>query len=594
MEEVHAEFFGYFLQQNKVRDFLAHNASGVGGSLMRVKPSTIRDFPFAYPKPPEQRRIVSEIEKQFTRVEAGVVGLQRVKANLKRYRAGVLKAACEEWPVVPGSEVYEVTSGFAFKSQDFAPAGVPVVKIANVSYGLYVDESPSFLPKNFFAEFPRFHVRPGDILLALTRPITNNQIKTCLYPQASPPALLNQRVAKLAPKKGILRGYLLAYLRSETFKAEVNARMPQTLQPNLSPRDLAEMPIPQYFTPRPLIAAMVEVVAPQPNQTICDPACGTGGFLLAAHDYIVKHGSLDRAQKKRLKSGSLFGIELVDSVARLCCMNLLLHGIGGDADTTDIPVTTKDALAGKHGEYEIVLANPPFGKKSSVTIVNDAGEQQKESLVINRDDFWASTSNKQLNFLQHIFTILKQHGRAAVVLPDNVLFEGGAGETIRRELLKQADVHTLLRLPTGIFYAQGVKANVLFFERKPAQEKAWTEKLWIYDLRTNKHFTLKENTLQRTDLDDFVKCYNPKNRHNRKESERFKGFTYEDLLKRDKVNLDIFWLKDESLEDSANLPSPHVIAEEITQDLEAALEQFSEIAEGLKPEQPKRRQNEKA
>src|SRR5262249_48297120 len=184
-----------------------------------------------------------------------------------------------------------------------------------------------------------------------------------------------------------------------------------------------------------------------------DPACGTGGFLLAAHDYIVKHYSLDRAEKKRLKSGTLFGIELVDSVTRLCAMNLLLHGIGGDAaspgdaasgDAAYIPVTTKDALAGKHGEYDIVLANPPFGKKSSVTIVNEAGESSKESLVINRDDFWASTSNKQLNFLQHIFTILKQHGRAAVVLPDNVLFEGGAGETIRRELLKQADVHTLL------------------------------------------------------------------------------------------------------------------------------------------------------
>jgi type I restriction enzyme M protein len=337
----------------------------------------------------------------------------------------------------------------------------------------------------------------------------------------------------------------------------------------------------QYFTPRPLIAAMVDVVAPEPKQTICDPACGTGGFLLAAHDYIVKHNPLDRAQKKRLKSGTLHGIELVDSVARLCCMNLLLHGIGGDADTTDIPVTTKDALAGKHGEYDMVLANPPFGKKSSVTIVNDAGEQQKESLVINRDDFWASTSNKQLNFLQHIFTILKQHGRAAVVLPDNVLFEGGAGETIRRELLKQADVHTLLRLPTGIFYAQGVKANVVFFERKPAQEKPWTEKLWIYDLRTNKHFTLKENTLQRTDLDDFVKCYNPKNRHNRKETDRFKSFTYDDLLKRDKVNLDIFWLKDDSLEDSANLPAPHVIAVEIAEDLEAALEQFRTISEDL-------------
>jgi len=337
----------------------------------------------------------------------------------------------------------------------------------------------------------------------------------------------------------------------------------------------------QYFTPRPLIAAMVDVIAPQPNQTICDPACGTGGFLLAAHDYLSKHHALDRAQKKKLKAGTLFGIELVDSVTRLCAMNLLLHGIGGESEN-DLPVVTKDALAGKHGEYEIVLANPPFGKKSSVTIVNEAGESSKESLIINRDDFWASTSNKQLNFLQHIFTILKQHGRAAVVMPDNVLFEGGAGETIRRELLKQADVHTLLRLPTGIFYAQGVKANVLFFDRKPAQEKPWTQKLWIYDLRTNLHFTLKENTLKRIDLDDFVKCYNPKNRHERKESERFESFTYEELTKRDKVNLDIFWLKDDALEESANLPAPEVIAQEITDDLEAALEQFSTITEDLK------------
>jgi type I restriction enzyme M protein len=336
----------------------------------------------------------------------------------------------------------------------------------------------------------------------------------------------------------------------------------------------------QYFTPRPLIAAMVDVVAPQPGQAICDPACGTGGFLLAAHDYLAKHHALDRAQKKKLKRGTFFGIELVDSVTRLCAMNLLLHGIGGESEE-DIPVVTKDALAGKHGEYEIVLANPPFGKKSSVTIVNAAGDSSRESLVINRDDFWATTSNKQLNFLQHIFTILKQHGRAAVVLPDNVLFEGGAGETIRRELLKQADVHTLLRLPTGIFYAQGVKANVLFFDRKPAQEKPWTEKLWIYDLRTNLHFTLKENTLKRTDLDDFVACYNPKNRHDRKESERFKSFTYEELTRRDKVNLDIFWLKDDALEESANLPAPEIIAADIAADLEAALEQFATIAEDL-------------
>jgi type I restriction enzyme M protein len=349
----------------------------------------------------------------------------------------------------------------------------------------------------------------------------------------------------------------------------------------------------QYFTPRPLIAAMVDAVRPEPGQAICDPACGTGGFLLAAHDYIARTPSLDKAQKKRLKSGTLFGIELVDSVTRLCAMNLLLHGIGSEADgqssDSGLPVTTKDALAGKHGEYDIVLANPPFGKKSSVTIVNEAGEQEKESLVINRDDFWASTSNKQLNFLQHIFTILKQHGRAAVVLPDNVLFEGGAGETIRRALLRQADVHTLLRLPTGIFYAQGVKANVLFFDRKPAQEKPWTQKLWIYDLRTNQHFTLKENPLKRTDLDEFVECYNAKNRHDRKpawsekkDKGRWRVYDYEELLKRDKVNLDIFWLKDEALEESANLPAPDVIAQEIADDLEAALEQFATITEDLK------------
>ena len=337
----------------------------------------------------------------------------------------------------------------------------------------------------------------------------------------------------------------------------------------------------QYFTPRALIAAIVDVMAPQPGQTICDPACGTGGFLLAAHSYIAKDPKLDRAEKKKLKTGSLYGFELVDGVTRLCAMNMLLHGIGGESDS-DLPVVTRDALAGKHGEYDMVLANPPFGKKSSVTIVNDAGEQQRESLVINRDDFWASTSNKQLNFLQHIFTILKQHGQAAVVLPDNVLFEGGAGETVRRELLKQADVHTLLRLPTGIFYAQGVKANVVFFDRKPAREKPWTERLWIYDLRTNLHFTLKESTLKRSDLDDFVKSYNPKNRHARKDSERFRSFAYDALAKRDKVNLDIFWLKDDSLEESANLPAPDVIAAEIAADLEAALEQFTAIAEDLK------------
>lgn len=333
----------------------------------------------------------------------------------------------------------------------------------------------------------------------------------------------------------------------------------------------------QYFTPRALIAAMVEVIAPRPGETIADPACGTGGFLLAAHDHLARQ-QLDLEQKKLLRSGTLYGVELVDSVARLAGMNLLLHAIAGDGEA--VPIDARDSLASQGGRhFDVVLTNPPFGKKSSVTIVTEEGRAEKESLTVHRDDFWASTSNKQLNFVQHVFTLLKQHGRAAVVVPDNVLFEGGAGETVRRKLLHEADVHTLLRLPTGIFYAQGVKANVVFFDRKPASERPWTEKLWIYDLRTNQHFTLREHPLGRPDLDDFVACYRPANRHERVESERFHAFDCEELVRRDKANLDIFWLKDESLEASSNLPDPDVIAAEIVEDLEAALEQFRELAD---------------
>src|SRR6184192_2890128 len=332
----------------------------------------------------------------------------------------------------------------------------------------------------------------------------------------------------------------------------------------------------QYFTPRALIKAIVDVVRPAPGETVNDPACGTGGFLLAAYDYESHHYELDKTQKQTLRHKALSGTALVAGAARLCVMNLFLHGIGGE----DSPIRDGiDALAQAPSTYyEVVLTNPPFGKKSSITVVSEEGEETKEALTYYRDDFWATTSNKQLNFLQHVKSCLKIHGRAAIVVPDNVLFEGGAGETIRRELLKQGDVHTLLRLPTGIFYAQGVKANVLFFDRKPASETPWTKTLWIYDFRTNEHFTLKTNPLKREALNDFVARYNPENRHQRKESERFKPFAYEDLLKRDKVSLDNFWLKDESLEDSANLPDPDVIAAEIAEDLQAALDQFVLIA----------------
>jgi type I restriction enzyme M protein len=334
----------------------------------------------------------------------------------------------------------------------------------------------------------------------------------------------------------------------------------------------------QYFTPRALIKAIVDVMKPEPGMTVYDPACGTGGFLLAVHDYVSHRYQLDKEQKASLKLKTLGGKDIVDSVARLCVMNLYLHGIGGEGS----PIEVGDSLISDPGErYDVILTNPPFGKRSSITIVNSEGGSDRESLMYERQDFWATTSNKQLNFLQHVKTLLKINGRAAIVVPDNVLFEGGVGETIRRKLLSDYDVHTLLRLPTGLFYAQGVKANVLFFDRRPASEKPWTEKLWIYDLRTNKHFTLKTNPLRYEDLEDFMTSYNAENRRERIETERFKSFSYDELMQRDKVSLDIFWLKDESLEDSANLPDPDVLAAEIVDNLEAALEEFRAVYEDL-------------
>ncbi len=334
----------------------------------------------------------------------------------------------------------------------------------------------------------------------------------------------------------------------------------------------------QYFTPRPLIKAVVAVMRPKPMKTMCDPASGMGGFFLATHDYVSHHYQLDKEQKQFLKLNTFKGWEIVDSAARLCVMNLYLHGIGGEAS----PIIVGDSLASDPGDrFDYVMTNSPFGKKSSITIVNEEGKADRETLTYERQDFWATTSNKQLNFVQHAKTLLNINGSAAIVVPDNVLFEGGAGETVRRKLLAECDVHTLLRLPTGIFYAQGVKANVLFFDRKPASETPWTQKLWIYDFRTNVHFTLKTNTLKFDDLQDFIKCYNPENRFERKETERFRAFDYADLIQRDKASLDIFWLKDESLEDSENLPDPDVLAREIVENLEGALEQFSSVAGGL-------------
>ena len=346
----------------------------------------------------------------------------------------------------------------------------------------------------------------------------------------------------------------------------------------------------QYFTPRALIKAMVECIRPEPGKTIADPACGTGGFFLSAYDFLTQHYQLDKDERLFLKHNTFHGNEIVPGTRRLCLMNMFLHNIG-EIDSNTVPVSSQDALVSASNTlFDYVLANPPFGKKSSMSFTNESGEQEKEDLTYNRQDFWATTSNKQLNFVQHIVSMLKTTGKAAVVVPDNMLFEGGAGETVRKKLLQNTDLHTILRLPTGIFYANGVKANVLFFDSHPASPEPWTKEVWYYDYRTNVHHTLKKKTMTLNDLQDFIQCYNPENRFERKETwrestnpeGRFRKFSYEDIVSRDKTSLDIFWLKDKSLSDLDNLPEPDELAEEIIENIEFGLESFRNVLVSLK------------
>lgn len=340
----------------------------------------------------------------------------------------------------------------------------------------------------------------------------------------------------------------------------------------------------QYFTPRALISAIVDCVAPEPEKTIADPSCGTGGFFLAAYDYLNKP-TLSKTQKQFLKEKTFSGNEIVANTRRLCLMNLFLHNIG-EIDGEGCVASADSLIADKGTRFDYVLANPPFGKKSSMTFTNKEGEQETEDLTYNRQDFWTTTSNKQLNFLQHIRTMLKTTGKAAVVLPDNVLFEGGAGETVRKKLMETTDLHTILRLPTGIFYANGVKANVFFFDNRPASKQVATKEIWYYDYRTNIHHTLKQIPMKREHLQDFVDCYCAGARHQRKETwhpeqnpeGRWRKYTYDDILGRDKTSLDIFWLKDKSLTDLDNLPEPEVLAEEIIENIEAGLASFRNVA----------------
>ena len=346
----------------------------------------------------------------------------------------------------------------------------------------------------------------------------------------------------------------------------------------------------QYFTPRPLIRAMVECIRPEPRKTIADPCCGSGGFLLAAQSYLSdpKHYTLDREAKEFLKRDTFRGWEIVPVTFKLSLMNLFLHNIGDLYG--EVPITLGDALLTDPGErFDYVLTNPPFGKKSSLTFTNEEGEQEEEDLVYNRQDFWTTSSNKELNFLQHINTLLKATGKAAVVVPDNVLFEGGAGETIRKKLLETCDLHTILRLPTGIFYKPGVKANVIFFNKRPASPERQTKEVWFYDLRTNLHFTLKQHPMTYEDLKDFIQCYHPENRYERHETwsqdnpdGRWRRFTAEEILNRDKTSLDIFWIKDKALADLDNLPAPVELAEDILENLQSAMDEFSELLDALK------------
>ncbi|MCQ2107669.1 MAG: type I restriction-modification system subunit M [Fibrobacter sp.] len=316
----------------------------------------------------------------------------------------------------------------------------------------------------------------------------------------------------------------------------------------------------QYFTPRSLIQAMVDVAQPKIGETVCDPACGTGGFLLAAYDY-MKNQSQDKAKRKFLRDKALHGFDNTALVVTLASMNLYLHGIGTDRS----PILCQDSLEKAPDTLvDVILANPPFGTRP-------AG-----SVDIDRQDFYVETKNNQLNFLQHIMVMLKNTGRAAVVLPDNVLFEGGAGETIRKELLKNFNLHTILRLPTGIFYAQGVKANVLFFQKGTP-----TKNVWYYDYRTGVKHTLATKPMQRQHLDDFVKCYNAGDISQRTETERFKCYPVEELLSRDKTSLDITWIKQTDEDEDVSLGEIISIMEEKSLNIANAVACLKELMSGI-------------
>ena len=413
---------------------------------------------------------------------------------------------------------------------------------------------PSPVPEGY--DWPSLLAREGDALETHYR-----HTLTELSKQSGLVGAIFRRALNKIRNPARLRRLMIEYFEREPW-TDLDSGVPVEVYEGLLDK--------KSLTPRPLIEALVDVIRPRPDETICDPACNTGGFLVEAFEAVTeRYPRMDRDEKRRLKLNCLRGYEIDESAARLCAMNLFLHGIGPDLKTDADPlVETRDSLLDHPGKnFDIVLTNPLFARKPRI-----------ERKPLDRGDSWVPTTSQPLNFVQHVRSLLVAHGRAAVVVPDSVLFEGGAGETLRRRLLHECDVHTLLRLPTGIFHTPGVRANVLFFDRKPARETPWTEELWVYDLRTNLRFPKKTNPFKRSDLDEFVEAYNPDDRHIRQATwseanptGRWRVFSYEELVQRERCNLDLVWLKDEGLE--GDLPDD-VLVSDIVEDLRAALEQI--------------------
>jgi type I restriction enzyme M protein len=322
----------------------------------------------------------------------------------------------------------------------------------------------------------------------------------------------------------------------------------------------------QYFTPRPLIQAMVDCIMPKIGETVCDPACGTGGFLLAAYD-CMKQQSQDKDKRDFLNNKALHGVDNTPLVVTLASMNLYLHGIGTDRS----PIACEDSLEKEPDTLvDVILANPPFGERT-------AG-----SVEINRPDFYVETKNNQLNFLQHMMLMLKIGGRAAVVIPDDILFRDGAHEVVRKKLLTDFNLHTILRLPTGIFYAQGVKANVLFFTKGQP-----TKDIWFYDYRTDVKHTLVTNKLQHHHLDDFVACYKASPRvetYNEKTNPagRWRKYTVEDIMARDKTSLDITWIKAGGEEEQFTLDELMTNITTQANNISKAVSELQKLMDGIK------------